>query len=40
MIISHRKESVKAIGEQDETSGDVIFLEKENGITRRTQYNE
>jgi DNA repair exonuclease SbcCD ATPase subunit len=34
MVISHRKESVKA------AQGDVIFLEKDNGITRRVQYIE
>lgn len=32
MVISHRKESIKAV------TGDVIFLEKENGITRRVEY--
>lgn len=32
-IISHRKESAK------ESSGEVIYLEKTNGITRRAQYN-
>jgi hypothetical protein len=34
MVISHRKASVKA------AQGDVIFLEKDNGITRRVQYIE
>jgi len=34
MVISHRKESVKA------AQGDVIYLEKVNGITRRVQYSE
>jgi len=34
MVISHRKESVKA------AQGEIIFLEKDNGITRRVQYNE
>lgn len=34
IVISHRKESVKAV------TGDVIFLEKENGITRRVDYSE
>jgi len=34
IIISHRKESLKA------ATGEVIFLEKENGITRRVDYNE
>ena len=29
IVISHRKESIKAV------TGDVIYLEKENGITRR-----
>ena len=32
-IISHRKESAK------ESSGEVIYLEKTNGITRRVNYN-
>ena len=32
MVISHRKESVKA------ATGDIIFLEKSNGITRRVDY--
>jgi DNA repair exonuclease SbcCD ATPase subunit len=34
LIISHRKESIKAV------TGDVIFLEKENGITRRVEYTD
>lgn len=34
IVISHRKESIKAV------TGDVIFLEKENGITRRLEYSE
>jgi len=34
IVISHRKESVKAV------TGDVIFLEKENGITRRVDYTD
>ena len=34
VVISHRKESIKAV------TGDVIYLEKENGITRRLQYKE
>ena len=34
MVISHRKESIKA------ATGDVIFLEKENGITRKVEYLE
>lgn len=34
MVISHRKESIKA------ATGDVIFLEKVNGITRRVDYKE
>ena len=34
MVISHRKESVKA------AQGDVIYLEKSNGITRRVKYSE
>lgn len=34
VIISHRKESIKAV------TGDVIYLQKENGITRRVDYVE
>ena len=34
IVISHRKESIKAV------TGDVIYLEKENGITRRLDYME
>jgi DNA repair exonuclease SbcCD ATPase subunit len=34
MVISHRKESVKA------ATGDIIFLEKSNGITRRVDYSD
>jgi len=34
MVISHRKESVKA------ATGDIIFLEKSNGITKRVDYSE
>ena len=34
IVISHRKESLKAV------TGDIIFLEKENGITRRVEYSE
>lgn len=34
IVISHRKESVKA------ATGDVIYLTKENGITRRVDYIE
>ena len=34
MVISHRKESIKA------ATGDIIFLEKTNGITRRVDYKE
>lgn len=34
MIISHRKESIKSV------TGSVIYLEKENGITRRLEYKE
>ena len=34
VIISHRKESVKQV------TGDIIFLEKENGITKRLEYKE
>ena len=39
MIISHRKESTK-IGSHYKNPGDVIFLEKENGITRRVEFYE
>ena len=39
MIISHRKESVK-IGSHHENPGDVIYLEKKNGITRRVEFKE
>jgi DNA repair exonuclease SbcCD ATPase subunit len=34
MVISHRKESIKA------ATGDIIFLEKSNGITRKVDYLE
>ena len=34
IVISHRTESLKAV------TGDVIFLEKQNGITRRVEYSE
>jgi DNA repair exonuclease SbcCD ATPase subunit len=34
MVISHRKESIKA------ATGDIIFLEKINGITRKVDYKE
>jgi len=34
MVISHRKESIKA------ATGDIIFLEKTNGITKRVNYLE
>jgi len=34
IVISHRKESIKAV------TGDVIYLEKENGITTRVDYIE
>jgi len=34
IVISHRKESIKAV------TGEVIFIEKENGISRRVDYNE
>ena len=33
LVISHRKESIK------EATGDVIFLEKKDGITKRISYN-
>ena len=39
MIISHRKESIK-IGSHYKNPGEVIFLEKENGITRRVEFVE
>jgi len=39
MIISHRKESVK-IGTHYKNSGEVIFLQKENGITKRIDFTE
>ena len=32
MVISHRKESIKS------ANGDIIFLEKHNGITRRVNF--
>lgn len=34
MVISHRKESIKAV------TGDIIYLQKENGITKRIPYEE
>ncbi len=34
IVISHRKESLRAV------TGDIIFLEKTNGITRRVDYSE
>ena len=34
IVISHRKESIKAV------TGEVIFIEKENSISRRVDYNE
>lgn len=34
IVISHRKESLKAV------TGDVIYLEKSEGITRRVEYSE
>lgn len=39
IIISHRKESVK-IGSHYKNPGEVIFLEKTKGITRRVDYVE
>jgi DNA repair exonuclease SbcCD ATPase subunit len=39
MVISHRKESVK-IGSHYKNVGGVIFLEKENGFTRRVEFSE
>ena len=34
IVISHRKESIKAV------TGEVVYLIKENGITKRVDYNE
>tara|TARA_Y100001972_G_scaffold128577_1_gene190277 strand:+ start:2432 stop:4237 length:1806 start_codon:yes stop_codon:yes gene_type:complete len=34
IVISHRKESIKAV------TGDVVYLEKKNGITKRVDYIE
>lgn len=34
VVISHRKESLKAV------TGDILFLEKSDGITRRVPYSE
>jgi ABC-type transporter Mla maintaining outer membrane lipid asymmetry ATPase subunit MlaF len=34
IVISHRKESTKAV------TGEIIFLEKLNGITRRVDYSD
>ena len=34
IVISHRKESIKAV------TGDVVYIVKENGISRRVAYNE
>ena len=34
IVISHRKESIKAV------TGEVIFIEKENGISRRVDYTD
>jgi len=34
MVISHRKESIKA------ATGNIIFLEKSNGITKRVDYSD
>lgn len=34
IIISHRKESIKSV------TGDIIYLEKHNGVTRRLDYME
>lgn len=34
IVISHRKESIKAV------TGEVIYLEKNNGITRRVDYTD
>ena len=39
MVISHRKESVK-IGSHYKNPGDIIFLEKKNGFTRRVDFIE
>ena len=34
MVISHRKESIKF------ATGDIIFLEKKNGFTKRVEFSE
>ena len=34
IVISHRKESIKAV------TGEVVYLVKENGITKRVDYIE
>lgn len=34
IVISHRKESIKAV------TGEVVYIEKENGISRRVAYTE
>ena len=39
MIISHRKESIK-IGTHYKNPGEVIFLQKEHGITKRIDFTE
>ncbi len=39
MVISHRKEST-SIGSHYKNPGEVIYLEKKNGITRRVAYTE
>ena len=39
MVISHRKESVK-IGSHYKNPGEVIFLEKHKGVTRRVEFAE
>tara|TARA_R110002051_G_scaffold28877_1_gene67996 strand:+ start:16 stop:1251 length:1236 start_codon:yes stop_codon:yes gene_type:complete len=39
MVISHRKESIK-IGTHYKNPGEIIFLEKENGITRQVEFIE
>jgi len=39
MVISHRKESTK-YATAETNIGDVIFLEKKNGITRRIEFKD
>ena len=39
MVISHRKESIK-IGTHYKNTGEIIYLQKENGITRRVAFSD